>query len=78
MRTTMDKAGRLVLPKALREQAGLVPGEVEVTLDGTALRVEPAQTATLVHREGHVFVADAGGAPVTSDLVRDLRLADQR
>ena len=78
MRTSMDKAGRLVLPKALREQAGLVPGEVEVTLDGTALRVEPADTATLVDREGHLFLADAGGAPVTPESIRDLRLADQR
>lgn len=78
MRTTMDKAGRLVLPKVLRDQAGLVAGEVEVTLDGTALRVEPADTARLVNREGHLFIADAGGAPVTTDAIRDLRLADQR
>lgn len=74
----MDKAGRLVLPKALREQAGLTPGEVEVTLDGTGLRVEPVGHATLVSREGHLFLADVGGEPITTDAIRELRLADQR
>lgn len=40
MRATIDKAGRLVIPKPLRDQLGLGPGEVEVVADGTALRVE--------------------------------------
>ena len=41
MRSTIDKAGRLVIPKALRDSLGLVPGEVEVTPDGAGLRIEP-------------------------------------
>lgn len=38
---TIDKAGRLVIPKPLRERVGLTPGEVEVFAEGSGLRVEP-------------------------------------
>jgi AbrB family looped-hinge helix DNA binding protein len=32
MRTTIDKAGRVVVPAAIRERAGLTPGtELEIT-----------------------------------------------
>lgn len=34
MRTTTDKAGRLVIPKSLRDQSGIAAGEVEIFLDG--------------------------------------------
>jgi AbrB family looped-hinge helix DNA binding protein len=34
MRTTIDKAGRVVVPKVLREQMGLTPGiEIEIEID---------------------------------------------
>ena len=41
MRSTIDKAGRLVIPKALRDMLGLVPGAVEVTPEGAGLHIEP-------------------------------------
>ena len=41
MRATIDKAGRLVIPKQLRDEVGLRPGEVDVSAYGTGLRVEP-------------------------------------
>jgi AbrB family looped-hinge helix DNA binding protein len=41
MRTTIDKAGRVVIPAALRDKAGLVAGsELEVTLDESGIRLE--------------------------------------
>ncbi|MDR1512178.1 MAG: AbrB/MazE/SpoVT family DNA-binding domain-containing protein [Propionibacteriaceae bacterium] len=36
MLTIIDSAGRLVVPKAMREQAGIAPGPVEVTVDRAA------------------------------------------
>ena len=40
MKTTIDKAGRVVIPAPLRERAGLTPGtEVEVTLEDSGLRL---------------------------------------
>ena len=41
MRTTIDKAGRVVIPKPLREQVGLAEGEVELVVDGAGVRIEP-------------------------------------
>lgn len=60
MRTTIDKVGRLVIPKALRDQLGLTPGEVEVSADGVALRVEAiAQEGGFVEVNGR-WVIPAG------------------
>jgi AbrB family looped-hinge helix DNA binding protein len=41
MRSTIDKAGRLVIPAPVRERAGLTPGtELEVTVDEFGVRLE--------------------------------------
>jgi len=41
MRTTIDKAGRVVIPAAIRERVGLLPGsELEVTEDDRGIRLE--------------------------------------
>jgi AbrB family looped-hinge helix DNA binding protein len=77
MRTTIDKAGRLVIPKALRDRLGLQPGEVEVSADGSALRVEPVSGDYLVERNGRLVIPSSG-SPLTNDVVRELRDADQR
>lgn len=77
MRTTIDKAGRLVIPKELRDKVGLVPGDVEVELDGAGLHLAPVVTGVLVERDGRLVVAGAG-APLTDDDVRELRAADRR
>jgi len=77
MRTTIDKAGRLVIPKLLRDRLGLRPGEVEVTADGNALRVEPVIGEGLEERAGRLVIP-ASGAVIDDGEVRDLRDADQR
>jgi AbrB family looped-hinge helix DNA binding protein len=41
MKATIDKAGRVVIPAALRERAGLTPGtELRVTVDEFGVRLE--------------------------------------
>ncbi|MGH3562920.1 MAG: AbrB/MazE/SpoVT family DNA-binding domain-containing protein [Mycobacterium sp.] len=77
MRATIDKAGRLVIPKPLREQLGLRPGEVEVTADGAALRVEAPASDFLDERDGRLVIP-AGGAEINDAVVRTLRDAGQR
>lgn len=77
MRTTIDKAGRLVIPKQLRDLVGLRPGEVEVTVQGSGLRVEPPATETLDERDGRLVIPVAG-AQIDDDAVRALRDAGQR
>lgn len=77
MRATIDKAGRLVIPKALRDRLGLSPGEVELTADGAALRIESIAGDGLQERSGRLTIP-ATGATLDDDAVRDLRDADQR
>lgn len=56
MRSRIDRAGRLVIPKALRNQLGLRPGEVELTADGAALRMEPVHEDTLAEADGRLVI----------------------
>lgn len=77
MRSTIDKAGRLVIPKPLRDRLGLRPGEVEVTADGNALRVEAIAGKAIEERLGRLVIPRSGVA-IDDDDVRALRDADQR
>lgn len=76
MRTTIDAAGRVVLPKALRMDVGIVPGEVEIVVDGDALRISPVAQDELVEDEDGLLLLPEG--PLSDDDVRDLRRTDQR
>ena len=77
MRVPIDRAGRIVIPKALRDEVGLVAGEVELVRDGAGIRLEPVAGAGLEEDRGRLVIP-AQGAPIDDDLVRQLRDADQR
>ena len=77
MRTTIDKAGRLVIPRQLRERVGLSGGgEVEVSLDGAAIRIEPLADSALRERDG-LLVIPAAGTPIDSAMISELIDADR-
>jgi AbrB family looped-hinge helix DNA binding protein len=58
MRTTIDKAGRVVIPAALRERAGLVAGgELEITLEDSAIRLERVAPGPRLVKVGRRLVA---------------------
>lgn len=74
MRTTIDAAGRVVIPKALRERVGLRGGtEVDIVERDGLLELAPAESEThLVERDGvHVFVDDPPLPPLSGDVVRE-------
>ena len=77
MRATIDKAGRLVIPKSLRDCLGLTPGVVEIVADGAALRVEPLAGEDLDESGGRLVIP-ANGLRIDDDAVRSLRDADRR
>ena len=76
MRTTIDRSGRLVIPKSLRDQVGLHAGVVEIEVDGAALRVAPVADGGVAQR-GRWLVLPAAGTTLTAGDVGDLRHADQ-
>lgn len=77
MRATIDQAGRLVIPKSLRDRLGLRPGEVEVVAEGAGIRVEPIAGDSLVERGGRLVIP-ATDADIDDETVLALRDADQR
>lgn len=68
----MDKAGRLVIPRSLRDRIGLAGGgEVELALDGAAVRVEPV-AGSEIKEDGRLLVIPMTGTPITGVAVREL------
>ena len=58
MRTTIDKAGRVVIPASIRDRAGLTPGaELEVTLDESGIRLERVAPGPRIVKVGRRLVA---------------------
>ena len=72
MITTMDAAGRLVLPKAIRERAQLAPGvPLQVRVVDGRVELEPAFATVAIEKRGGVWVASPAAPPpvLTQDEV---------
>lgn len=72
MEAVIDQAGRIVLPKAIRDALGLLPGtKVDISPYGAGAQILPAgRTARLVEEDG-VLVA-AGETPIDDEMVMAL------
>ncbi len=58
MKATIDSAGRLVIPKAIRQEAGLKPGMVlDVQVRAGRIEIEPAPLPVKLVRKGRLLVA---------------------
>lgn len=80
MRTTIDAAGRVVVPKELRERVGLGPGdEIEITAHGGGLHLEPATYGGRIEeQDGHWVIVGSTDRPVSDADVRRIRDAERR
>ena len=73
MRSAIDSAGRVVIPKPLRDRLGLAPGEaVEIRERDGRIEIEPAPTPmALVERAGGPVAGPEGKLPpLTDETVR--------
>ena len=73
MKSAIDSAGRVVIPKPLRVRLGLEQGQVvEIRERDGRIEIEPASTSmSLVSRAGgRVAVAEEKMPPLTDELVR--------
>jgi AbrB family looped-hinge helix DNA binding protein len=58
MRSTIDKAGRVVIPAVIRERVGFKPGsELDIIEDETGVRIERVAAAPRLVRIGRRLVA---------------------
>ena len=74
---TLDKAGRVVLPKALRDELQLRPGDtLEAERSGEQLTLHPLRATSLLQKERGVWVYRTGQklpAAVVNDTLRQIR-----
>jgi AbrB family looped-hinge helix DNA binding protein len=72
MRTSIDSAGRLVVPKALRDAVGLTPGQaLEITAHDGRLEIEPVPApVTLIERDGLLVAAPENGSTDEPSVLR--------
>lgn len=76
MLVTIDKVGRVVIPKALRVALGITPDtQLELIADGAGLRIEPVRRDPRpIHTsDGLPILGKVEGAQLTDDTVRRLR-----
>lgn len=76
MKTTIDAAGRLVIPKELRQRAGIRPGmPLDVRLCEGRIEIEPATVPVDLERRGRFLVAvpRADVGTLTAEMVEETR-----
>jgi AbrB family looped-hinge helix DNA binding protein len=58
---TLDDAGRVVIPKSLRDELGMVPGDrITVESDGDRVTIRPLRSASPMHKERDIWVFRSG------------------
>lgn len=81
MHVTVDRAGRVVIPKPLRIALGITPDTpLELIPDGSGLRIEPIRRhqRSIDTSDGLPILGAVEGAVLTDDDVRRLRDDTQR
>jgi AbrB family looped-hinge helix DNA binding protein len=77
MTVTLDKAGRVVIPKTLRDEFRLEPGDsLHLDSEGEKMVLRPVSSASPLMKERGVWVSRRGTklpAAVTNKTLRDIR-----
>jgi AbrB family looped-hinge helix DNA binding protein len=64
MRSTIDRAGRVVIPAAIRDRAGLTPGaELEISEDELGVRLQRVAPGPKLVKIGRRLVARPSAVP---------------
>ncbi len=81
-KVTLDRAGRVVIPKTLRDELRLSPGDtLDLTVKGDEFTLRPQRGATPLQKERGVWVFRSGvplAANETEGTLRNIRSGRQR
>ncbi|MFL6289293.1 MAG: AbrB/MazE/SpoVT family DNA-binding domain-containing protein [Thermoanaerobaculia bacterium] len=76
IQTTIDSAGRIVVPKTVREEAGILPGmSLRVTAREGRIEIEPIPRQVRIVQKGplRIAVPVEEGPPLTEATVEQVR-----
>ena len=81
-KVTVDRAGRIVLPKALRDELQLSPGDsLDLAVRGNEVTLRPARSARALQKEQGIWVFRVG-SPLTEtetqETLESIRAQRQR
>ena len=81
-KVTLDNAGRVVIPKTLRDELGLSPGDtLALESDGERVTLRPVRSASALRKEQGVWVFRSGraiAAGETDRVLQDVRAERSR
>jgi AbrB family looped-hinge helix DNA binding protein len=73
-KVTLDQAGRVVLPKALRDELRLSPGDsLDLTVEGDGVTLRPRRSANPLQKERGVWVFRTGKPLTEAETQETLR-----
>jgi AbrB family looped-hinge helix DNA binding protein len=77
---TLDQAGRLVLPKRLRDELHLSPGDtLDLAVQGDTVTLRPRRSSTPLQKERGVWVFRTGKPLTAAETEKTLRnIREQR
>jgi AbrB family looped-hinge helix DNA binding protein len=76
-KVTIDQAGRVVLPKKLRDELNLSPGDtLDLTVRGDEVTLRPRRVSSPLQKKQGVWVFSTGepmASDETAEALRDIR-----
>jgi AbrB family looped-hinge helix DNA binding protein len=76
-KVTLDRAGRIILPKSLRDELRLSPGyPLDFNVQGEEVTLRPRRTSTPLQKERGIWVLRTGKpltARETEDVLKNVR-----
>jgi bifunctional DNA-binding transcriptional regulator/antitoxin component of YhaV-PrlF toxin-antitoxin module len=74
MTVAMDKFGRILIPKKMREELHLLPDEpLDLEIENGTLRVSIAPQAAQLRKIGHILVADSQPLEDSREILETIR-----
>ena len=78
-RATLDSAGRIVIPKGMRDELQLEPGDsLTVESDGERVTLRPVRPHSPMRKKNGSWVFHAGGEPITTEEANQVLEEQQR